>query len=449
MPNTTRLAPDDQVVISIENLSKQYRLGQIGTGTLSHDLNRWWHRLRGNEDPYLKIGDNNDLSGRQSNYVWGLKDVSLDVRRGDVIGIIGKNGAGKSTLLKILSRVTTPTTGHIKVKGRIASLLEVGTGFHPDLTGRENIFLNGAILGMRKHEIAAKLDEIIDFSGCERYIDTPVKRYSSGMYVRLAFAVAAHLEPDILIVDEVLAVGDASFQRKCLGKMGDVAKEGRTILFVSHAMAAVQSLCTRGVLLDGGRMVLDGTVEDVIKSYTRGNSAGVATHDLSQSGARRGTGEMRIVKFWMEESGGERTSILLNGRPCSFVFRCRTRDPEACLNGVAATVGVRSILGPRVFYHHNLLTGPEFDDVSGTVEFRVDFPKLPLSEGTYIADLHLSRDRGHSVMDAVEGDVAFDVVDGDFYGTGFEYKGGLNAAVLVDAAWSCRPMTDEEPARDK
>ncbi|MBL7891470.1 MAG: ABC transporter ATP-binding protein, partial [Bacteroidia bacterium] len=246
-------------VIKVENISKQYRLGQVGTGTLSHDLNRIWHKMRGNEDPYLKIGEVNDRTqAGSSKYVWSLRDVSFDVKRGEVLGIIGKNGAGKSTLLKILSRVTQPTTGTIKTKGRIASLLEVGTGFHPELTGRENVFLNGAILGMERSEIKAKFDEIVDFSGVERYIDTPVKRYSSGMYVRLAFAVAAHLEPEILIVDEVLAVGDAEFQKKCLGKMKDVSNSGRTILFVSHNMTAVNTLCSRCLYLKNGRVKTDG-----------------------------------------------------------------------------------------------------------------------------------------------------------------------------------------------
>jgi lipopolysaccharide transport system ATP-binding protein len=255
-------------VISVENISKQYRLGEVGTGTLSHDVNRWWHKVRGKEDPYLKIGESNDRSKKgESEYSWALRDVSFEVKQGEVLGIIGRNGAGKSTLLKILSRVTTPTTGKIKVKGRIASLLEVGTGFHPELTGRENIFLNGAILGMRKAEIARKLDEIIDFSGCERYIDTPVKRYSSGMYVRLAFAVAAHLESEILIVDEVLAVGDAEFQKKCLGKMKDVAGHGRTILFVSHNMIALRSLCQTGLLLSCGESLGLGEAGRMIDTY--------------------------------------------------------------------------------------------------------------------------------------------------------------------------------------
>jgi lipopolysaccharide transport system ATP-binding protein len=257
------------IILKAENISKQYRLGQVGTGTLSHDLNRWWHRVRGKEDPYLKIGDMNDRSTRgESDYVWALQDINFEVERGEVLGIIGKNGAGKSTLLKILSKVTAPTTGSIKCGGRIASLLEVGTGFNPELTGKENIFLNGAILGMSKKEIASKLDEIIEFSGCERYIDTPVKRYSSGMTVRLAFAVAAFLEPEILVIDEVLAVGDAEFQKKAIGKMQDISRKGgRTVLFVSHNMAAVKSLCTRGIVLQNGKVTFEGGIEKAITEY--------------------------------------------------------------------------------------------------------------------------------------------------------------------------------------
>ena len=258
-------------IIHVENLSKAYQIGQIGTGTISKDIERFWiTKVLGKEDPFLKIGETNDRSKKgESNIVWSLKDINFEINQGDAVGIIGKNGAGKSTLLKLLSRVTSPTTGEIKVKGRIASLLEVGTGFHPELSGKENIYLNGAILGMRKKEITRKLDEIIDFSGVERYIDTPVKRYSSGMYVRLAFAVAAHLESEILIVDEVLAVGDAEFQKKCLGKMGDISKgEGRTILFVSHNMAAVKSLCNTGIVLENGKLVYSNDVQSSINYYT-------------------------------------------------------------------------------------------------------------------------------------------------------------------------------------
>lgn len=258
-----------KVIIKAEDISKQYRLGLVGRGTVRDDLKRWWYNVRGKDDPFLKIGESNDRSAKgESDYVWSLRDINFEINRGDSVGIIGRNGAGKSTLLKILSQVTQPTTGKIYTKGRIASLLEVGTGFHPEMTGRENIYLNGAILGMRKHEITRKLDEIIAFSGVERYIDTPVKRYSSGMYVRLAFAVAAHLESEILIVDEVLAVGDAEFQKKCLGKMNDVSKgQGRTVLFVSHNMAAVKSLCDKGIVLEKGSVDYIGDIDKSISKY--------------------------------------------------------------------------------------------------------------------------------------------------------------------------------------
>ncbi|MBR1785716.1 MAG: ABC transporter ATP-binding protein [Paludibacteraceae bacterium] len=261
--------------IEFNHVSKQYRLGLVSTGTLSHDLNRWWQTavLR-REDPYLKIGDVNDRSTKaNSEYVWALRDIDFKVEQGDVVGIIGKNGAGKSTLLKLLSKVTAPTIGSIKANGRIASLLEVGTGFHGEMTGRENIYLNGAILGMKKKEIDRKIDEIVDFSGCEKYIDTPVKRYSSGMTVRLGFAVAAHLDPEILVVDEVLAVGDAEFQRKAIGKMQDVSKgEGRTVLFVSHNMTAVKSLCKKGVILENGKIKAVGEINGIVSAYLRGDN---------------------------------------------------------------------------------------------------------------------------------------------------------------------------------
>ena len=257
--------------IEFENISKQYRLGLVSTGTLSHDLNRFWQtKVLRREDPYLKVGEVNDRAHKgESEYVWALKDINFKVEQGDVVGIIGRNGAGKSTLLKLLSRVTAPTTGTIRARGRIASLLEVGTGFHPEMTGRENIYMNGAIMGMNRAEITRKLDEIVDFSGCERYLDTPVKRYSSGMTVRLGFAIAAHLEPEILVVDEVLAVGDAEFQKKAIGKMQDVSRgEGRTVLFVSHNMAAVRSLCKRGIVLKSGLLNYDGNINDAIEHYS-------------------------------------------------------------------------------------------------------------------------------------------------------------------------------------
>lgn len=257
------------IVITIENLWKEYRLGVIGHGTLTQDLQSWWAKVRGKEDPNTKItpmlaGQEKQIEG---DHFWALRGINIEVKEGEILGIIGKNGAGKSTLLKILSRVTAPTKGNIKVKGRIASLLEVGTGFHPELTGRENIFMNGAILGMSKQEIRSKLDEIIDFSGVESFIDTPVKRYSSGMYVRLAFAVAAHLDPEILVIDEVLAVGDVAFQKKCLGRMSQISQEGRTILFVSHNLAAVNRICNKGVVINDGSVVFKGSSADSVTYY--------------------------------------------------------------------------------------------------------------------------------------------------------------------------------------
>ena len=288
--------------IEFNNISKQYRLGLVSTRTLSHDLDRWWKvNVMHKEDPYLKIGSVNDRSAKaDSEYVWALKNIDFKVEQGDVVGIIGKNGAGKSTLLKLLSKVTGPTTGTIRARGRIGSLLEVGTGFHPEMTGRENIFMNGAILGMTKQEIARKLDEIVDFSGCERYLDTPVKRYSSGMMVRLGFAVAAHLDPEILVVDEVLAVGDAEFQKKAIGKMQDVANsEGRTVLFVSHNMASIKALCRRGVLLENGSVRYDGPIRDVVELYLEENEFNEEGSILS-----------RVIK---QSNEIELTNVLING----------------------------------------------------------------------------------------------------------------------------------------
>jgi len=280
------------IAIKFEDISKQYRLGKIGTGTISHDLNRWWAKFRGKEDPYMKIGEVNRRDTKaEGDYVWALRDINLEVKQGEVLGIIGKNGAGKSTLLKLLSRVTAPTTGQILVKGRIASLLEVGTGFHPEMTGRENIFMNGAIMGMTKAEIRRKFDEIVDFAGVEKYIDTPVKRYSSGMTVRLGFAVAAHLEPEILVVDEVLAVGDAEFQKKAIGKMQDVSKgEGRTVLFVSHNMAAVKTLCSKSLLLFDGTLLKAGDSDLIVAEYllTKSNT------ELLSFPIKSKTGELQV-----------------------------------------------------------------------------------------------------------------------------------------------------------
>jgi lipopolysaccharide transport system ATP-binding protein len=315
------------VVIKVENLSKQYRLGLVGSSTLKDDIHKWWAEARGKENPLLKVGETNNRAEKgDSDYVWSLKNLNFEVEKGDVLGIIGKNGAGKSTLLKILSRVTAPTTGTIKSKGRIASLLEVGTGFHPELTGKENIYLNGAILGMKKAEINEKLDEIINFAGIERYIDTPVKRYSSGMYVRLAFAVAAHLESEILIVDEVLAVGDADFQKKCLGKIKDISSgEGRTVLFVSHNMAAVQSLCNKSILLENGQLTFQGKTADCLDVYVNRNQD-FEKKDIENSLNREGNGKVKFCDFYIENEKGEGINKIIGGKTVYLVFKVKVHD---------------------------------------------------------------------------------------------------------------------------
>ena len=283
-------------VIQVENLSKYYRLGLIGGGTLNEDMHRWIAKMRGKPDPLLKLGEN-DHGNRKDGQIWALKDVNLEVNEGEILGIIGRNGAGKSTLLKILSKITAPTNGRIKIKGRIGSLLEVGTGFHPELTGRENIYLNGTILGMSRFEVTSKLEEIVSFAEMSEFIDTPVKRYSSGMRVRLAFAVAAHLEPEILIVDEVLAVGDAAFQKRCLGKMKDVAGQGRTILFVSHNMTSIKSLCTRAFLLEKGTEHISGDVDKVVNEYLSDASTEVHVQEWKDSESAPGNREVRVKKI--------------------------------------------------------------------------------------------------------------------------------------------------------
>ena len=369
---------DKNIVIKAENISKQYRLGQVGTGTISHDLNRFWHKIRGKEDPYLKIGETNDRSTKgHSDYVWSLRDINFEIEQGDAVGIIGRNGAGKSTLLKLLSRVTKPTTGSIYTKGRIASLLEVGTGFHPEMTGRENIFLNGAILGMTRKEITRKFDEIVDFSGVERYIDTPVKRYSSGMYVRLAFAVAAHLESEILIVDEVLAVGDAEFQKKCLGKMGDVSKgEGRTVLFVSHNMAAVKELCNQGILLNQGKIEYIGTATESVIEYQKGRNSNDSYFYEGSIENAIGNENIRIKEFSVKPLSGDYISIE-SGAKVKLIFY--NNRPNINLD---ATFELRST-DEVVVFHTGSLIYRNLDSKIGLHEVTFDLPPHLLNAGNY------------------------------------------------------------------
>jgi len=329
-------------VIKAENISKQYRLGSIGTRTLANDFKRWVYKVRGKEDPFLKIGEVNDRTKKgSSEYVWALKDINFEVQQGEVLGIIGKNGAGKSTLLKILSRVTSPTTGQITVNGRMASLLEVGTGFHPELTGRENVFLNGAIMGMSKSEIRSKFEEIIDFSGVERYIDTPVKRYSSGMYVRLAFAVAAHLEPEILIVDEVLAVGDAEFQKKCLGKMKDVSGQGRTVLFVSHNMGAIQTLCSKSIYLKNGTIQQVGQTDKIINYYL---SNELKTEDELNLTFNPNIPSC-VTHMSLLNTENQKTKTYLSGESLKFAFEIETTD----IGNYQLGIGIASALDVNIY----------------------------------------------------------------------------------------------------
>lgn len=392
-------------VISVEHLSKTYRLGQIGTGTLTYDMKVWWAKMRGKPNPLLRIGET-DHGNRDGETIWALKDVSFQVEQGEVLGIIGRNGAGKSTLLKILSRVTAPTSGRIKLEGRVASLLEVGTGFHPDLTGRENIYLNGAILGMSRKEIDRKFDEIVDFAELEKFIDTPVKRYSSGMYVRLAFAVAAHLEPEILVVDEVLAVGDAMFQQKCLGKMGDVAKEGRTVLFVSHNMAAIEALCTNGILFDAGELVLSGKANNIINSYLEEN--------LSASVSASGSKGVYITDAYLQNSENKRTDIVKAGEDVSIVILVNLKDKELIHPQIG--IGINSNYGQRLSTIGTNYSDSYISRLVGKSKIICKVPSLNLAPGQYVAKIALGNN-GFDI-EHLDNAVYFSVAPSNYFGNG-------------------------------
>ncbi|WP_293892574.1 ABC transporter ATP-binding protein [Flavobacterium sp.] len=402
-------------VIIVENLSKAYQIGQIGTGTLSKDIDRFWQtRVLGKEDPFLKIGETNDRStSGESNIVWSLKDINFEIQRGDAVGIIGKNGAGKSTLLKLLSRITSPTSGEIKVKGRIASLLEVGTGFHPELTGRENIYLNGAILGMRKKEITRKLEEIINFSGVERYIDTPVKRYSSGMYVRLAFAVAAHLESEILIVDEVLAVGDAEFQKKCLGKMGDISKgEGRTVLFVSHNMSAVKSLCQKGILLENGLIKSIGDIDKVMSSYTSNVNSKESQVFFDEQTKRSGSKNLEFLSLEIRNQHDVLTQEYSIGDDLNVRFRIRNNANEG-----KSEVAIQIKTTDEMPLFHVMARDSNYEIKHSQHEevYNVCINDLRLFPGTYIIGLVSANTTGHQIYDLIENTLTFQIIDGGTY----------------------------------
>lgn len=376
----------------------------MGTGTISHDLNRWWHKARGKEDPYLQIGDTNDRTSKGgSEYVWSLKDINFDVRQGDVLGIIGKNGAGKSTLLKILSQVTTQTTGQIKVRGRIASLLEVGTGFHPELTGRENVFLNGAILGMTKTEITSKFDEIVAFSGVEKYIDTPVKRYSSGMMVRLGFAVAAHLEPEILIIDEVLAVGDAEFQKKCMGKIKNVAGEGRTVLFVSHNMQAMASLCKNGILLKNGLIDEIGDMNSCIKKYNGlFNDSVIGTMSIKDRLARANSSGNVLFTNIQAFSNGKKTWDFRYDEEIHIQFECDVRDHA---NGVLFYMAFLDPITTDVLTNFKVVIKENAVKNGDKLSFDVTIPAKTLRVGQFLPYFAIGDAQTQKWYDVVDSNV--------------------------------------------
>lgn len=402
------------IAIKVENLSKAYQLGQIGTGTISNDLKRWYAEIRGKEDPFLKIGEENvrNVKG-SSNVVWSLKDINFEIEQGDAVGIIGRNGAGKSTLLKILSKITAPTTGKISGEGRIASLLEVGTGFHPELSGRENIFLNGSILGMRKKEIQRKLDEIVDFAGIERYIDTPVKRYSSGMYVRLAFAVAAHLESEILIVDEVLAVGDAEFQKKCLGKMNDVSKgEGRTVLFVSHNMSAINQLCNKAILLQNGLLTNSGDTGKIIDEYLKSDALLESYTNFQNTAFRTGNGKVKFLNAYLKKQDNTNYNRIFSiGENIEICFELYFSNPNQ--NLARTSIELKALDGTRLA---NMIDEDSNFKVSGQnnemKQYRVTMEDIRLYPGTYYLNFYVGDTSSSEIYDYVQDSLSFEIIDG-------------------------------------
>ena len=430
---------DKNIAIEFDGVGKQYRLGLVGTGSLQHDLNRWWQTtILRKEDPYLKIGEVNDRSKKgTSDYVWALKDISFKVEQGDVVGIIGKNGAGKSTLLKLLSHITAPSVGHIRYRGRIASLLEVGTGFHPEMTARQNIYMNGSIMGMTRHEISSKLDEIVDFAGIERYLDTPVKRFSSGMTVRLGFAVAAFLEPEILVVDEVLAVGDAEFQKKAIGKMKDVSSHGgRTVLFVSHNMAAVRNLCHNGIVLQNGMINYMGSVNDAVDQYLKvyaDQYEGLSLAEIPRIDHNNG-----LVKFLGYEYLNEKNEVI--SPHCGKFLRIRIKfKANDELNSFGISAGIRNMYGDPIMSFPSILTRSNVSVPSGIHYADLDIPRLPLTGGIYRLGLYC--DASNNVKsgcgDYVDNIIKLQVDNDDFFDQGKQVSSHLmGKIVLCDHKWN-------------
>lgn len=421
-----------ETIIQAENLGKRYRLGVINRGMLYKDIQSWWARLRGMEDPNAPVHVSSNASSTTSQTFWAFRDVSFSVKRGEILGIIGRNGAGKSTLLKVLSQITAPSQGHFKLKGRVASLLEVGTGFHGELTGRENIYLNGAILGMSRAEVRARFDEIVEFAEVAKFIDTPVKRYSSGMYVRLAFSVAAHLQPDILIVDEVLAVGDAAFQQKCLGRMDEAAfKEGRTILFVSHNMASVRQLCTRVLMLKNGRVEKDGDPGATVDHYL--DEGALAASETAHS--RIGTGRLRVSGVHFENTRGGRIAELVAGQGCTIVLEFENHSllPD---DRISAGVSVHGA-GTDVFCHYSHYTGADFSGLPKRGSLRFEWPSVDVIPGHYHIGMRVIANGDEHTGEVVDvpPPIPVAVCTSDFYGSG--RNTGLNfGTMLVRGNWT-------------
>jgi len=420
--------PDMNSVIQIENLSKLYRLGSIGAKTFRNDLRHWWEKNRQKQDPYQEFGDSNIKNrSEKSDHIWALKNINLEIKEGDILGIIGKNGAGKSTLLKILSRITSPTTGMIKIKGRIASLLEIGTGFHPELTGRENIYLNGAVLGMTKIEIDYKLDEIVDFSGIELYIDTPVKRYSSGMYVRLGFAVAAHLDPEILIVDEVLAVGDYAFQKKCLGKLDDISTDGKTVIFVSHNIPSIQKLCTKAGLLHGGKLVHLGETNSVIENYLErkerlgGSSKIIYSEDQ----------EIQLKFCGLLDKDDNIIYSLNSGDDMVLSFLV---DSKIVINDATISIGINTNYDIRVSTLHSKLSNVVINLNLGQNHINCRTTKFYLSPGEYNLDVKIYDSKGKTIIWA-PGMSLIKINSTDFFGSGKMPEENWLGLCLVQSNW--------------
>jgi len=420
-----------ETVIKVENLSKRYRIGaREGFKTFRETL------VDSVKAPFKRIVD----LGKpvpHAEMIWALKDVSFEVKKGEVLGIIGRNGAGKTTLLKILSRITEPTKGRIELKGKVGSLLEVGTGFHSELSGHENIYLYGAILGMDRYEITRKFDEIVAFAEVEKFVDTPVKRYSSGMHMRLAFSVAAHMEPEIMLVDEVLAVGDAVFQTKCLAKMKSITSQGRTVLFVSHNMAAVGSICQHGIVLEEGNVLFEGSIQNAINFYEGEIFHKKYLHEsVSERKDRSGTGEVRLVGFHIENEDGERIDRIPNGRTVKLVFDYRTRSDRGAKN-VDLGILVERENGERVFQLGTRFTGQKFHHILPKGYIVCTIKRFPLVAGRYKLGAYLQSESNPA--DYITALTYLDVVDGDFYGSDYQVYEN-ETRILVDGTWSCYPL---------